>query len=75
MTCSHTKTKGSWQQREDYDTGAFSDVWGEHKVSADYDLDLHRYKCGMCGRIGYYSGAARVYHEDGVKSNITGLDK
>ncbi len=39
------------------------------------DIDLHRYKCMKCGHIGYYSGAARQYYEDKIKSDIKGLDK
>jgi hypothetical protein len=38
------------------------------------DIDLHRYKCTQCGEIGYYSGAARQYYEQGITTNIRGLD-
>lgn len=30
------------------------------------DIDLHRFKCTRCGEIGYYSGAARQFYENGV---------
>ena len=73
MSCSHTKEEGGWMREYDEETGEPRKVWGIRTVSAYYDLDLHRYKCSMCGEIGYYSGAARAYHEDGVKSNIKGL--
>ena len=39
------------------------------------DIDLHRMKCRICGKIAYYSGAARAFYEDGVKSpGISGLE-
>lgn len=39
------------------------------------DIDLHRTKCTQCGHILYYSGAARSYHEDGIRSpHIIGLE-
>ena len=41
--------------------------------SADRDIDLHRYQCEKCKRIGYYSQAARDFYEDGITCNITGL--
>ena len=29
------------------------------------DIDLHRFRCLVCGAIGYYSGRARAAHENG----------
>lgn len=39
------------------------------------DIDLHRYKCTQCNEIFYYSQAASDYYENGIKSDISGLDK
>ena len=39
------------------------------------DVDLHRYKCTSCNEIFYYSHAAKQYYEDGILSNVKGLDK
>lgn len=59
---------------------SWTDDYGHHHSeghwqtkSAQEDIDLHRFKCKRCGEIGYYSGAARAYHEDGVKTDIPGL--
>jgi len=39
------------------------------------DLDLHRIKCSRCGHIDYYSGAARRFYEEGVRTpGVTGLE-
>ena len=40
--------------------------------SAYEDVDLHRYKCTMCGEIGYYSGAAKDYYTKGIKNGALG---
>lgn len=32
------------------------------------DVDLHRYKCSKCGKLGYYSESARKHYEEGIKS-------
>jgi hypothetical protein len=43
--------------------------------STEEDLDLHRTRCTQCGKIGYYSGAARAYFEEGKRSpGIKGLE-
>lgn len=34
------------------------------------DIDTHRMKCSQCGKIEYYSGAARAFYEDGVPNEI-----
>ncbi|BCG50153.1 hypothetical protein [Ralstonia phage RP13] len=38
------------------------------------DISLHRFKCTQCNKVFYYSEAARKYYEEGIKSNILGLD-
>lgn len=42
--------------------------------SAFEDIDLHRYKCTLCGVVKYYSEAARKYYVEGVLSYVKGLD-
>ncbi|MGF6440739.1 hypothetical protein [Paraburkholderia youngii] len=37
--------------------------------SFDEDIDTHRFRCSKCGRIGYYSEAARRFFEKGIKSS------
>ena len=36
------------------------------------DVDLHRYKCTLCGEIGYYSGSAKDYYTKGIKNGALG---
>lgn len=75
--CTHTtRTPDKYVELEDYWTGEKYHEWqyGE-EVSAYEDLDLHRIKCTLCGHINYYSGAARQYFENGIKSpGIRGLE-
>ena len=40
--------------------------------STEEDIDLHRYKCTICGEIGYYSGAAENYYTKGIKNPMLG---
>lgn len=50
------------------------DIITEYETRSTFeDIDLHRYKCTQCGEIGYYSGAAKNYYENGIKSEILGL--
>lgn len=54
------------------------DIQEENKFMSEMtfeDLDLHRYHCTQCKEIFYYSGAARAYYEDGIKTDIIGLDR
>lgn len=62
------------EQVEDPWTGEWT-TESEWEDAPMVDIDLHRYKCTKCGNIGYYSSAAREYHEEGIKSSIKGLDK
>lgn len=39
------------------------------------DIDLHRAKCRKCGDILYYSGAAKRYYENGIRTpGVRGLE-
>lgn len=42
-------------------------------VSTFKDIDLHRYQCSRCGEIGYYSGAAKDFYEQGKTCAVKGL--
>ena len=67
MSCKHYSRTQHWID------GAFNDWTGEYdsghweweEKSTTVDIDLHRYKCTMCGEIMYYSGRAKEYYEEG----------
>ena len=83
-TCTHTrKVGGEWvdnpyHDAEEWELNGYDagpKRWEEgHTATTVKDIDLHRYKCTQCGKIMYYSEAARRYYEEGVTSNIKGLD-
>ena len=37
------------------------------------DCGLHKMKCTQCGKVKYYSEAARAWFEDGIPSDFLGL--
>ena len=75
MSCKHTRTTERWVT-QDYFGEEIDGEWQYDTVSTTVDLDLHRYKCTQCGEVMYYSGRAREYYEEGIKSEwIKGLDK
>ena len=52
---------------------------GDESIDIDWkwedtfkDIDLHRYKCTICGEIGYYSSAAENYYTKGIKNPMLG---
>lgn len=57
-----------WHEEDD----VIDDVY-EDGDSACVDIDLHRYKCTLCGEVGYYSGAAKRYYVDGDKEALSRL--
>jgi hypothetical protein len=71
MACTHTD--GRWV------SGGVDDWTGEDlpaewvEYSTTEDIDTHRYRCTLCKKVMYYSGAARDYHEKGIKSHVDGL--
>ncbi len=75
--CTHTQAKRIWVDDEwdEDEEPTISGHWEHDVVGTAVHLDLHRYKCNQCGEIMYYSGAARDYYENNIKTNITGLDK
>lgn len=38
------------------------------EVSTFEDIDTHRLKCSLCGKIEYYSKSARDHYENGIPS-------
>ncbi len=82
-TCIHgIKVEAHWEANPLYDWRMDDDDYVEeasnwvpaHTKDTSVDIDTHRYKCTQCGKIMYYSGAARSYYEDGTKSGIRGLE-
>jgi hypothetical protein len=74
-TCPHSETRQVWVEEEDAWSGEDISHWEDKWESWDVDIDIHRFKCTRCGRIGYYSGAARAFYEDGKRSpGIRGLE-
>ncbi len=72
--CKHETQHEKWVTTDHWgdETEGYWEFW---TTSSTVDLDIHRYKCTMCGRIMYYSGAAREYYEKGTRSHVFGLDK
>lgn len=74
--CTHQiKVPGYWETKieENWFTGELESVdeWHNgHYEDTFVDLDLHRMKCTQCGKIRYYSGAARDFYESGIKSGV-----
>ena len=69
MTCNHTKQIRRWVGNDYWNENGGSchtGDWEFDSVSTIVDIDLHRYKCTQCGKVMYYSGAAREYYETGV---------
>lgn len=62
MSCSHQRTQSHWVTT-DYFGEEIEGQWEYTTESTTVDLDTHRYKCTQCGKIMYYSGAAREYYE------------
>lgn len=67
--CLHEIDKQQWNEWEDFD-GEMQGEWEYWKESTLEDIDLHRMKCRLCGKIEYYSHAAQQFYENGVDSEI-----
>lgn len=70
--CDHYETKSFKHGFYNYDGDWEVEDYTE-KVSLNEDIDLHRYQCTRCKKIGYYSGAAVDFYEKGTRSTIEGL--
>ena len=68
MSCNHQRTTQQWVEDEDWSPcdGGSTGHWEYSTENTYVDIDLHRYKCTMCGEVMYYSGRARQYYEEGV---------
>lgn len=75
MICAHQETRRSWvEDSTDPDWGdPVPGHWAEETIYLTEDVDLHRWRCKRCGHVGYYSGAARAFYEEGERSDIPGL--
>jgi hypothetical protein len=76
-TCDHLlHLPDRWVETYNDWTGEMDGEWEYHRTrDLREDLDLHRIKCSRCGHIDYYSGAARRFYEDGVRTpGVTGLE-
>ena len=71
--CTHERNTSRWVTKENDWTGEDESSWEYDTVSACVDMDLHRYRCTMCGKVFYYSAPAREFYEKGVKSELLGL--
>lgn len=68
MDCTHREPdKWIWEEVIDEWSGDTIVVKNRYYGrSLDVDLDIGRFQCTACGRIGYYTGQWREYHEKGV---------
>lgn len=75
QNCGHSN---KWTERVEYEcewSGEWISELVEREQSLYEDIDLHRARCSRCGHILYYSGAARKFYEEGIKSpGIRGLE-
>lgn len=65
MNCNHQKTQRQWVDVDQFGEET-QGKWKYETVFTTEDIDTHRYLCTQCGKIMYYSGAAREYFETGV---------
>ena len=76
MSCNHTRDRSRWVEEENWYTGETEGRWEYYTENTTVDIDLHRYKCTMCGEIMYYSGRAKAHYTEGKNFDwIPGLDK
>lgn len=75
MTCPHSVTTLENHGWEDLWDGQWYDDWRHVAHSTQEDIDLHRFRCTQCGEVGYYSSAARAFHERGEERPDLGLTK
>jgi hypothetical protein len=77
MSCSHQRERGYYVDDEEDGWGGITPGHWEYTTEqTTVDIDLHRYKCTMCGEVMYYSGRAKQYYQEGKKFDwIQGLDK
>lgn len=69
--CTHERQRETYTY-PDEDAGE-PGHWEHWSESACQDIDLHRYKCTLCGEVMYYSGRAKDYYEKGIACDVPGL--
>ena len=68
MNCTH-KTPDRWVYVDVYDdwtgetTQEMQNIGGE---STNEDIDVGRFRCRLCGQVGYYTGLWRDFYEKGI---------
>jgi hypothetical protein len=73
--CDHENRKTVWHEERNDWTGEIEGEWRTETTSLIKDIDLHRYQCTRCKQIGYYSGAAMAYYEQGKRTpGVQGLE-
>lgn len=73
--CTHWERTECFELVYDDYTGESEHQWVTREECLQVDIDIHRFKCTACGEIGYYSGAARRFYEEGERSpGIKGLE-
>jgi hypothetical protein len=73
--CDHHASYGYYAETVNDWTGELEREWKTEERCLQVDLDLHRFQCTRCKEIGYYSGAARAYYEEGKRApGVQGLE-
>lgn len=70
--CTHSQRYSKWITTNYYGE-EIAGEWEHWTERTTVDVDLHRYKCTMCEKIMYYSGAAGQFYEKGIDSDVYGL--
>lgn len=73
--CDHYETRPYYEETTNDWTGEQEGEWKADERSLMVDIDLHRFQCSRCKQIGYYSGAAKAYYEEGKRTpGVQGLE-
>lgn len=63
--CTHTRTRIEESTFEDWE-GETRTTYRRVEESTCEDIDIGRFRCTMCGEIGYYTGQWKDYFEKGI---------
>lgn len=66
--CDHHERRQFYDEWENDRTGEREGEWKTEEQSLMIDIDLHRFQCTRCKQIGYYSGAAKAFYEEGKRA-------
>jgi hypothetical protein len=73
--CDHYARRQYYAQWTNDWTGETEGEWKTEERSLTVDIDLHRFQCSRYKQIGYYSGAAKSYFEEGKRTpGVQGLE-